>query len=52
MNYNTKKVKIIHELSGAHGVAYIEFRDLMSNKVVLLKVANFYRRYGRVENEE
>ena len=46
MQENTKKVKIIQELEGAHGVAYIEFRDLMKNKVSILQVANFYRRYG------
>lgn len=46
MQYNTKKVKIIYELEGAHGVAFIEFRDLMSNKVSILQVENFYRRYG------
>jgi hypothetical protein len=46
MQYNTKKVKIIHELLGAHGVAFIEFRDLTSNKVAILSLVNFDKRYG------
>ncbi len=52
MQYNTKKVKIIHELEGTHGVAYIEFRDLANNKVVLLSIENFNKRYGVDEDEK
>lgn len=47
MNYNQEIVEIIHELLGAQGnVAFIEYRNKATKRVAILKVENFYRRYG------
>jgi len=47
MNYKKTKVEIINLLTGAQGnIAFIEYRDLATKRVNILKVENFYRRYG------
>lgn len=46
MNYDKRKAEIIHLLSGVHGIAFIEYRELITGSIKILKTENFYKRYG------
>ncbi len=49
MNYNTKKVQIIHEYGSNRDCPFIEFRDLSDNKIKILKTENFLKRYSNIQ---
>ena len=46
MNYNINQIKILNIYGSEIDSQFVEFRDLSDNKVKILKLENFNRRYG------